>query len=220
MHLCFRRFLHSRSVRRTRGRWKNIRGMQHWTALFQCKFVVCSVTEGISAGNRPEVCSEYNYCVEIIEVCHGTVGVLPFRDSTSISGFHCAVLWNLRHSMLENFGWHRSDLNTHTTSEGISSYHSCTNTSGTWYRWWKHPTSLRVCLSLFRGWYYGISVLLASFVNELWYSNGAEMFETSFSVCRCKCRTTAWCCTEYVVGNIRSENAKIHVYHCYLTVSR
>jgi hypothetical protein len=196
-------------------------GMQHWTALFHCKSVVCSVTGGISAGNRPGVCSEYNYCVEIIEVCYGIVGVLLFWDSRSISGFHCAVWWNLRHSMLENnFGWHRSVLNTHTTFERItrSSYHSCTNTIGTWYRWWKQPTSLRVCLSLFHGWCYGIFVQFASFVNELWYCNGAEMFETSLSVCRCNCRSTAWCYTVYFVRNIRSENTKID--HYFLTVSR
>ena len=84
--------------------------------------MVCSVAGGISAGNRPDVCSEYNYCVEIIEVCHGIVGVLPFWDRRSISGFHCAVLWNLRHAILENnFGWHRSVLNTHTALERISS---------------------------------------------------------------------------------------------------
>jgi hypothetical protein len=84
--------------------------------------VVSSVTGGISASSGPAVCSEYSYCVEIIEVCRGIGGVLPFRDGRSISGFHSAALWNLGNSMFENnFGWYRSVLNTHVTFERISS---------------------------------------------------------------------------------------------------
>jgi hypothetical protein len=64
-------------------------------------------------------------------------------------------------------------------------------------------------------WYFGISVQSSSFVNNLWYSNGSEMFGISLSVCRCNCWNTAWCYTEYVICNIRFENTKIDNYYSW-----
>lgn len=95
--------------------------------------MVCSVAGGISANIRPEVCSEHNYCAEVIEVCRRIGGVLLFRDIGLISGFRSAVLWNVWHSMFENnSGWHSSGvLSAHVTFERISSRHSSASASGT-----------------------------------------------------------------------------------------